>query len=106
MLCRCEQNWYGIDVMSSKDIAKKLNISQYAALKALHSLVKDGLVERGSMGCPAIFTGGEYDELVCEAKPPINGFRLTVKGKDTDVYRNEQTNYERSLSNWSGNLDE
>lgn len=100
-ICHCEQNWEGIQpvVLSSASIAESLGISQYAALKALHQLMYDGLVEHGSMGCPAETSGGEYEELVHEAGPPVNGFCLTEKGRKTAIYKNEYICYTQTLMN-------
>lgn len=100
-MCHDEQNWEGIKcvVSSSKNIAESLGISQYAALKALHQLMYDGLVEHGSMGCPAEISGGEYEEVVHEAGPPINGFCLTEKGRKTAIYKNELICYTQTLMN-------
>lgn len=97
-LCRWEQNEYDFDIFSSKAIAESLEISRYAALKALHALMHECLVERGSAGCPAVVTGGEYNELVSDAAPPVNGFRLTDKARETEMYKNEQTRREQYLA--------
>lgn len=99
-LCASSNNWYGVEVFSSKFIAERLNISRYAVLKALHSLRDMGYVERASMGCPAVAGGYEYVELEHEAAPPINGFAVTEKGINSNIYKREIKKYDNSFEKW------
>lgn len=98
-LCEMSINIYGIDVISSTKIAHCVGLSKYKVLQVLHTLKKAGLVERASMGCPAVFCCGEYKEMVCDAKPPINGWTLTDKGRNGAVYKRAQEDYLHDLEN-------
>lgn len=60
-------------------------ITKYLIRKALRELIADGLIIYTSLGWPAMeieeygeFRG--YRELVCKAKPPVNGYALTNAG--------------------------
>jgi DNA-binding transcriptional MocR family regulator len=101
-------NFVGDDfVTSSRQLAEKLKMPRSRVLKALHELVADGLVEKRSMGRPAVVSYGEVTELECEAMPPANGWGLTKQGYDTEYYRAEQAACDKSLADWAnGAYDE
>lgn len=63
----------------------KYDVSKYRLRLMLKELIAEGLVEYKSVGCPAVESCGEYRELVCDAGPPINGYKLTKKGKELDI---------------------
>lgn len=92
-LCRCSHNFYGVDVFSSKHLAERTGLTRYKVLQVLNIFRSEGLVDRASMGCPTQFTGGEYDEMICDAAPPINGWSLTEKGRETDAYKASKKEY-------------
>lgn len=91
-LCRCSHNLYGVDVFTSKQLAERTGLDRCKVVQVLHYWRDEGIVERASMGCPAQFTGGEYDEMICDAAPPINGWSLTEKGRETDAYKAQSKN--------------
>lgn len=100
-LCELSFNWYDVNVFTSKDIAGCTGISRYAALKALHGLRDAGLVQNDCMGRPAVETGYEYKELVCDAMPPLHGFSLTPKALETDIYKQADRDNLQSLAEWA-----
>lgn len=87
-------------VISSRNIAEVLKISTYQTRKALNELKSEGLIEASCMGRPAIESGGEYNELVCEAMPPLRGYSLTAKGFESEKYKRLYTEWEESLKKW------
>lgn len=82
-------NPHGLErcVVSSSEIAKWMNISRYRARKSLNLLVRAGLVEKASVGCPAVYSYGEITELEWESGPPKNGYALTDKAFKTEEYK-------------------
>ncbi len=100
-ICELSFNWYGVNVFTSANLAKSIGMSRYATLKALHGLRDAGLVQNGCMGRPAIETGYEYKELVCDAMPPLRGFSLTPKALETDIYKQANRNNLQSLAEWA-----
>lgn len=101
MMCKMAQNWYGVDVFSSKSIAESTGLSKYKTLKILHLLRDEGLVKNGCIGRPAVVSGGEYEELECEAMPPLRGFSITEKGSETDIFKQESDAYDKSMAEWA-----
>lgn len=75
-------------------------LTKYKARKALKELIADGLIRYTSQGCPAIVSCGEYEELVEEARPPINGYALTTKGFDSELYRKRYIEWCESMRKW------
>ena len=66
-----------------------------------YKLVKEGLIERASCGNPAIVSYGEYTELVCEAMPPKNGFALTKKGFQSEMWKEVYDEWCKSMEEWA-----
>lgn len=97
----CFNNWFDLRVISAQSIANATEMSRYKALKILHELCDDGLVERASQGCPAQVNYGEVTELICEAMPPLNGWALTSKGRETDIYKAVKDEYEHGMEEWA-----
>lgn len=67
------------------------------------------LIERASMGLPAQVSRGEIEELICEAAPPINGWKLTERGYKSNVFKIAEDDYLKSLAelaNGSSEMDE
>lgn len=88
MLCHLITVTYETEVRTSKEIAHATNLSVYKVRKALRQLAENGYIEKYSEGCPAcydLYTG----ELIYESLPPRNGWKLTEKGYQTDVYKTE-----------------
>lgn len=106
-MCELSCNHYGIDVITTKNIMNSTKLSKYMALKQLRLWREHGFIERASMGCPAQYSGGEYDEMICEAYPPINGWRLTKKGCESGTYKTAQKEYLDGLLKWAnGDYDD
>lgn len=76
-------------------------MTRYRARKALKALIEDGTICYKSQGCPAIVSCGEYQELIAEAAPPINGYTLTPKGYETEDWEQAYRSWEQSLREWS-----
>ncbi len=76
-------------------------LTKYRARKALRQLIQDGVICYTSQGCPAIVSYGEYQELVAEAAPPINGYCLTKKGFETTEWKQAYKDWEKSMEEWA-----
>ena len=100
-MCKMAQNWYGVDVFSSKSIAESTGLSRYKTMKILHLLRDEGLIKNDCVGRPAVVSHGEYEELECEAMPPLRGFSITKKGSETDIFKQESDAYYKSLAEWA-----
>lgn len=74
-------------------------LTRYKARKALKQLKKEGLIEYASQGQPAIFSQSaeSYPELIDEARPPINGYSLTKKGRNTETYKKKLKELENDM---------
>ena len=97
-LCKSCFNFYGIDgIINATIVSKRENISNYKARKIINKLVDLELIEKTSIGRPAIEEEYEYIELVCEAQPPINGYKLTDKGRMSKAYKRAEVEYNESL---------
>lgn len=82
-------------------------LTKYRARIAIKDLIKSGLIEYKSQGCPAIVSFGEYEELVCEAGPPINGYCLTKKAFESDQWKKAYADWCKSMEEWAdGKYDE
>lgn len=94
---------YGPDkgVISTKNIAYILKWSKYRTKKAIAELKEMGYIKRESVGCPAIVSCGEYQELISESRPPINGFGLTKVGYESSTYKEAFRAWEKSLEEWA-----
>lgn len=82
------------------------NMTKYRARKALKELINDGLIKYTSQGCPAIESFGEYRELVCEARPPINGYAMTEKGFKTQEWKDRYAEWCKSMEEWANSSEE
>lgn len=71
------------------------------ARRAIKELISEGLIFYTSQGRPAIESGGEYRELVCEAAPPINGYALTKSGFKSAEYKAAYEEWKTSLKEWA-----
>ena len=92
-------------VVSTREIAKILDWTHYRTRKAIKSLVTQGLIERESCGNPAIESFGEYRELVYEAAPPKNGYSITKKGFESELWKDIYNEWSRSMTEWAnGNI--
>ena len=97
-ICALSNNIYGIGVVKTKDIMACTKLSKYKVIQNIHLLREDGLVKRASMGCPAQVSCGEYNELICEAAPPVNGWELTKKGYESAEYKAAEAEFMNGLA--------
>ncbi len=89
-------------VISISNIIELENgLTKYRARKALKELIGEGMIEYTSQGCPAIVSCGEYEELVCEAGPPINGYCLTQKAFKSDLWKEVYSDWCKSMEDWA-----
>lgn len=88
-------------VITTNNLVKLTGYTRYAVKKALKALIEDGIVEYTSQGCPAIVSYGEVAELVCEARPPINGYTMTKKGFETQEWKKAYAEWNKSMEEWA-----
>lgn len=88
---------YDDDVFTTSELADFMGISKYKTRKAIKILLDIEYIKRGSVGRPAIVRGYEYPELVCEAAPPLNGFILTEKGRQSEIFKEE---WDKSIADY------
>ena len=90
---------YGPDkaVVPISSLVNVLEWTKYRTRKALKELRELGLIEYTSQGCPAIVSYGEITELICEAMPPINGYALTEKGFESNLYKQKYAKWKKDL---------
>ena len=100
-ICAASNNTYGIEVVKTKYIMDRTKLSKYKVIQNIHLLREDGLVKRASMGCPAQVSRGEYEELICDAAPPVNGWALTKKGYASAEYKAAEAEYLNGLAEWA-----
>lgn len=75
-------------------------MTKYRVRKALKEIMTEGLICYKSQGCPAIVSYGECPELICDARPPINGYALTEKGCKSNEYKEAYAKWCKSLEVW------
>ena len=88
-------------VVSAQEVANTMHCSVYKARKAIKELVERGWIERASCGCPAVVSYGEYEELVCDAMPPKNGYAITKEGFQTDHWKIAYQEWCDSMAEWA-----
>lgn len=105
-LISCEISLYTVLYAPDKAVVPISNIihlinglTKYRARKALKELINDGLIYYTSQGCPALVS--YCDELIDDARPPINGYALTEKGVKTDIFKQKLKEYNESLEEWA-----
>ena len=107
VIANCEVSSYSTTyapdkvVVSTGDIAKMCLWSKYRTRKAIKGLVEKGLIERASCGCPVVVSYGEYPELVCEARPPMNGYAITKQGFQSEEWKSIYDLWCRSMEEWA-----
>lgn len=77
------------------------DLTRYRVRLAIKDLLQDGIIKYTSQGHPAIESFGEYRELVCDAMPPTNGYALTQKAFETDIWKNRYAEWEKSMEEWT-----
>lgn len=91
---------YGPDqaVLPISFFTTPLTWTKYRIKKALKGLISIGYVKFTSQGRPAIVSYGEVPELVCEAKPPVNGYTLTESAFKTPIWRKMYAEWEADMA--------
>ena len=97
-MCELSNNIYGIDVIETKTVMRCTGLTKYMVIKQLHFWRDKGMIERASMGCPAQVSHGEIEELISEAAPPVNGWRLSERGYKSNVFKIAKDDYLKSLA--------
>ena len=105
-ICAASNNTYGIEVVKTKYIMDRTKLSKYKVIQNIHLLREDGLVTRASVGRPAQVSRGEYEELICDAAPPVNGWALTKKGYASAEYKAAEAEYLNGLAEWANDKQE
>lgn len=101
-LCRRSHNIYGAEaVITASEVSEEYEVSKNKAYALLHELRDEGLIERVSIGRPAVVEGYEYRELVSEAMPPLCGWGLTAKGANSEQYERAWKEYCQGLCEWA-----
>lgn len=90
-------------VVPISNIASLLKWSKYRIRKALKELRELELIEYTSQGCPAILSYGaeSYPELLDEARPPINGYALTHKAFESELWKQCYAEWNKSMEEWA-----
>ena len=90
-------------VVPISNIVSLLKWTKYRVRKALKELRGLELIEYTSQGCPAIVSYGaeSYPELIDDARPPINGYALTKKAFDSDLWKEHYSEWNRSMEEWA-----
>lgn len=86
--------------VSTGEIAKMCLWTKYRVRKAIKWLVEKGYIEKVSVGRPAVVMYGEYEELLCEAMPPKNGYVISEQGFRTEEWKNIYDLWCRSMEEW------
>lgn len=89
-------------VVPISNIAHLLKWTKYRIRKAIKELKELDLVEYKSQGRPAIMSYGaeSYPELLDEARPPINGYALTQKAFESDMWKEAHSKWEDGINEW------
>lgn len=86
-------------VVPISNIVSLLKWTKYRVRKALKELRGLELIEYTSQGCPAIVS---YDaELIDDAHPPINGYALTKKAFESDLWKERYSEWSKSMEEWA-----
>lgn len=90
-------------VVRISDIVNLLKWTKYRARKALRELRELELIEYTSQGCPAIVSYGaeSYPELIDDAHPPINGYALTKKAFESNLWKECYSEWSKSMEEWA-----
>lgn len=91
-------------VSTISEITSSTGLTKYGARKAIKELIKDGMIYYTSQGCPAIESCGEYRELVCEARPPINGYALTAHAFRSSAWHEAYDDWCKSMEEWANGI--
>lgn len=66
-------------VLNTKTVSRHLGITKYKARKLIHSMVEKGILQKVSLGRPAVVWGYEDSGDVSEAMPPLNGYCIVTE---------------------------
>lgn len=88
-------------VVTISNLVKLTGLTKYGVRKAIKELIKDGMIYYTSPGCPAVVSCGEVPELVCDARPPINGYALTDYAYKSAVWHDAYDAWCESMKEWA-----
>ena len=88
-------------VIAISNLVSLTGLTKYGCRKACKALIEDGMIEYTSQGCPAIVSYGEVPELVCDARPPINGYALTKKAFESERWKQAYEEWNKSMEDWA-----
>ena len=90
-------------VVPISNIISLLKWTKYRSRKALKELRELELIEYTSQGCPAIVSYGaeSYPELIDDAHPPINGYTLTKKAFESELWKECYSEWSKSMEEWA-----
>jgi len=90
-------------VVPISDIVSLLRWTKYRVRKALEELKRLELIEYTSQGRPAIVSYGaeSYPELIDDAHPPINGYALTKKAFESELWKECYFQWSKSMEEWA-----
>ncbi len=90
-------------VVPISNIVNLLKWTKYRVRKALKELRELELIEYTSQGCPAIVSYGaeSYPELIDDAHPPINGYALTKKAFESELWKERYSEWSKSMEEWA-----
>ena len=95
-------------VVPISNIISLLKWTKYRVRKSLKELRELGLIEYTSQGCPAIVSYGSesYPELIDDARPPINGYALTKKAFESELWKERYSEWRKGMEEWSKGMEE
>ena len=82
--------------------------TKYRVRKALKELRELELLEYTSQGCPAIvsYRAESYPELIDDARPPINGYALTKKAFESELWKECYSEWSKGMEEWASLLND
>lgn len=84
-------NWQSEGVINVGWIAESMNSAPYYVRKRVKTLIKDGYLQK------AVRSGG-WCEYSCEPYPPLKGYSLTEKARNTVLYSEVERNENESIA--------
>ena len=95
-------------VVPISNIVSLLTWTKYRVRKALKELRELELLEYTSQGCPAIvsYRAESYPELIDDARPPINGYALTKKAFESELWKECYSEWSKGMEEWASLLND
>lgn len=88
-------------VVTISNLMRLTGFTRYGTRKACLALIDDGMIEFVSQGCPAVVSYGEVPELVWDAGSPLNGYTMTKKAFESDMWKEMYSEWCKSLEEWA-----